>query len=590
MAKRRLLWRLFASYLLLIVVYSVATGYFAWRSVRQFHMDQTLQSLGARAGLVRPDIPQPLDPSNRARLEAFSKTVAAEADCRVTIIAADGVVLAESSQEPEPMPRHANRPEVAEALAGRTGWVVRHSFTLDADLMYLAVPLHVDGRVAGVLRLAVPLTQVNRAVWDVSVQIALAAGLIVLLSAGLALMLSRRISRPLETIREAADRFARGELDHRVRLRQSDEIGRVAASLNDMAGQMDEKIQTVRRQASQLEAILASMTEGVIAVDAAGVLLRVNAAAARLLSVPAEAIGQRRLAEVVRNSQLDALLADVAAGAAAEAELAIRAEPGERTVQVTGSVLRDPAGRGIGALLVFNDVTHLRRLERVRQDFVANVSHELRTPITSIKGFVETLRDGAIDEPEQARRFLGILATQADRLNSIIEDLLTLARVEQEGGRTEIPLARGSIEPAIRHAVALHESAAQARQIAVTVDCPAGLSARINGPLLEQAVANLLDNAIKYSEAGQSVSIAAAAAGGDVEIRVADRGCGIPAEHLPRLFERFYRVDKARSRQLGGTGLGLAIVKHIINAHGGSVAVDSTPGQGSTFRIRIPGV
>jgi two-component system phosphate regulon sensor histidine kinase PhoR len=256
-------------------------------------------------------------------------------------------------------------------------------------------------------------------------------------------------------------------------------------------------------------------------------------------------------------------------------------------VRVRASSLLDSSGQRIGALTVFNDITRLRRLERVRQDFVANVSHELKTPITSIKGFVETLRDGAIDEPQRAGRFLEIIASQADRLGAIIEDLLNLSRLEQESESAELRLEVAPLAPVIEEAVTVCHLAAENKKIDIRVECPADLTARINGPLLEQAVSNLLDNAIKYSEPGQAVQVQARATADGADILVADRGSGIPAEHLPRLFERFYRVDKARSRQLGGTGLGLAIVKHISNALGGSVSVTSKPGSGSTFSIHL---
>ncbi|MDD4890126.1 MAG: ATP-binding protein [Phycisphaerae bacterium] len=590
MAIRRLLWRLFPTYLLLIVICSAATDFFAWRAFRNLYYQRTEQSLRQRAGLIGEDIHSPLDTGRRAEVEAFCREAARLGGCRVTIILPDGAVLAESSQDPEHMYPHSDRPEVHEALAGRTATAVRHSYTLDTDMMYVAVPLEQGGRVIGVLRVAMPMSEIDAATRTVLVQIVVAMLVVVLLAALLALLISRMISRPLELIRAGAQRFARGELDHRLAVPPVEELAAVAQTLNDMAGQLDQKIRTVTSHQMQQAAILASMNEGVIAVDPDGRLLSMNDAAGAPLSIQSASVGQRLLHEVVRNSQLDALVREVLAdGGPAEAEISVRAGWDERIVQVHATVLRDPEERSIGALLVFNDVTRLRRLERVRQDFVANVSHELKTPITSIKGFVETLREGAIDEPEEAKRFLEIIASQSDRLNSIIEDLLALSRIEEEAQRKEIPLSPGTLEPVIRDAVALHQARAEAKGVAIEVDAPADLSARVNGPLLEQAIANLLDNAIKYSDTGSAIRIVAARDGENVTVSVQDHGCGIPAEHLPRLFERFYRVDKARSRQLGGTGLGLSIVKHIIAAHGGSVSVTSTPGEGSTFTIHLAG-
>jgi two-component system phosphate regulon sensor histidine kinase PhoR len=239
--------------------------------------------------------------------------------------------------------------------------------------------------------------------------------------------------------------------------------------------------------------------------------------------------------------------------------------------------------------VVFNDATQIRRLENMRRDFVANVSHEIKTPLTAIKGFVETLHQGGVDNPEEAERFLGIIMKHVDRLNSIIEDLLSLSRIEQEDQRNEITLKKGPIHKVIQTAIQVCQAKADAKHIAVELNCPPGLTAQFDATLLEQAFVNLLDNAIKFSPENSKIRIEAGSRNSEVFLRFSDQGPGIPQMHLPRLFERFYRVDKARSRKLGGTGLGLAIVKHIVRAHGGQVAVESTVGVGSTFSVHLPG-
>jgi two-component system phosphate regulon sensor histidine kinase PhoR len=265
----------------------------------------------------------------------------------------------------------------------------------------------------------------------------------------------------------------------------------------------------------------------------------------------------------------------------------------DRTLRMRGTALRDVSGDG-GAVIVLNDVTEMKRLERVRRDFVANVSHELKTPIASIKGFVETLLDGAAEDPADRQRFLDIIARQADRLASIIDDLLALSRIEQSEGTGDLPRQTVRVRELLDAVIGDCQPRAAERSIRIEVECDASLSAEVNPPLVEQAVINLVDNAIKYSEPGRAVRIVAGAdaatdrAPAAVVISVRDQGCGIEAEHLPRLFERFYRVDKARSRKLGGTGLGLSIVKHIVQAHGGTIAVESAPGVGSRFTIRLP--
>jgi two-component system phosphate regulon sensor histidine kinase PhoR len=329
------------------------------------------------------------------------------------------------------------------------------------------------------------------------------------------------------------------------------------------------------------------MIEGVLAIDARQRVLGINRAAAELLGVDLGRIIGRPLQEVVRNPDLRrfALLA-IDCREPVEDDLVLHGIR-DRTIRLRGTALRDASGEG-GAVIVLNDVTDMQRLENVRRDFVANVSHELKTPVASIKGFVETLLDGAADDPADNRRFLEIIARQADRLAAIIEDLLSLSRIEQAEGTGDLPRERVAIGSVLAAAIADCEPRAAERTIAFETDCPTDLVAAVNPPLVEQALINLVDNAIKHSEPGRTIRLAAAAEDGDLLIRVRDEGCGIEPEHLPRLFERFYRVDQARSRQQGGTGLGLAIVKHIVQAHGGTVDVESTPGVGTTFTIRLP--
>jgi two-component system phosphate regulon sensor histidine kinase PhoR len=358
--------------------------------------------------------------------------------------------------------------------------------------------------------------------------------------------------------------------------------------MNRMAADLDERLRTVVRQRNEQEAVLSSMVEGVIAIDRDERVIAMNKAAARLLDLdPAESVG-RGVEEVARNPELQRFAAGaLASDIPVEGELVLH-RPEICHLQAHGAPIRDGHGRRIGSVLVLNDVTRLKRLETVRSDFVANVSHELKTPITSIKGFLETLADGAVDDPRTARRFLAIALRQADRLNAIIEDLLSLSRIEQEAESGQLPCSLESIREILVGAVEVCRTKAESKNVDLNVHCEDGLRAEVNAPLLEQAVVNLVDNAIKYSDAGSTVDVAAVAHDVSISIVVRDHGSGIEATHLPRLFERFYRVDKARSRTLGGTGLGLAIVKHIAAAHGGTVLVESEPGKGSTFTLVMP--
>jgi two-component system phosphate regulon sensor histidine kinase PhoR len=343
------------------------------------------------------------------------------------------------------------------------------------------------------------------------------------------------------------------------------------------------------RQRQELEAVLSSMVEGVLAFDREANLISLNGAAATLLGVKAEQVRGRSIQEAVRNPELQEFVAlTLSQAVTQEREISFFDDAGERFIQAHGTGLTDATGSRIGALIVLNDVTSIRRLERMRRDFVANASHEIRTPVTSLKGFIETLQDGAIDDPEAARRFLAIMKKNADRLHAIIEDLLNLSRIEREAERGEVPLEQAALRGIVEEALEACDGGLQAKEIRVELDCPRDLQVRANPSLLVQAIVNLIDNAAKYSEAGSAVTITCRETERGVAVAVRDSGPGIPREHLPRLFERFYRVDKGRSRNLGGTGLGLSIVKHIVQAHSGEITVESEPGAGSTFTILLP--
>lgn len=400
-------------------------------------------------------------------------------------------------------------------------------------------------------------------------------------------LVARTAGAPMRYIKHAVDRFAGGDWDYRLLAPDSQEMVETADALNDMALRVKRSMAALARRLHEQEAVLTSMVEGVLAVDTEQRVISVNAAAAKLLGASPAEIEGRGLQEVVRNADLRRFVfSALACDRPIEGNLVLRG-PRDQVLQANGTALRDAAGRGIGAVIVLNDVSRLRQLENIRRDFAANVSHELRTPIASIKGFVETLLDGALAQPEEAERFLQIIARQADRLNTIIEDLLSLSRIEQEAQRGEILLSPGRLCEVIQAAIRDCADRAAQRQIEIKLDCPTDLRANINAALLEQAIINLLDNAIKYSEPPNTVEVSCRTEDAEVVIAVTDHGCGIAEEHLPRLFERFYRVDKARSRKLGGTGLGLAIVKHIVLAHHGQVEVASVVGQGSTFSIRL---
>jgi two-component system phosphate regulon sensor histidine kinase PhoR len=486
------------------------------------------------------------------------------------------------------MDPHGDRPEVRAALEGRLGASTRFSDTLRRQMMYVAVPVWRDGRVACVARVSLPLTTVEWTLRTVHRQVAMAAGAAAVLFAVLSYALARRLARPLEDMRQVAERLAGGDLSARAAAPDEESIAALASALNRMAAQLQERIEALARQRNEQEAVLSSMVEGVLAVDRDQRILHANQAAVRALDLPPGRAVGRGVHEAIRNADfLQFLAATLASDAATEAQVVFRSEQ-DRWLQLRGAPLTDSSGARIGALVVLTDVTRLRRLETIRQDFVANVSHELKTPITAIKGCAETLTDDLESLPAAAHPFVRMLTRHVGRLEAIVEDLLRLSQIEHDAERGEIERVPGPIRDVLKRAIQDAQPDAMAKRIAVDLDCAEDLRAPIHAALLEQAVVNLLDNAIKYSAEGTAVGVSAAARGERVEIQVSDQGVGIESRHLPRIFERFYRVDTARSRAMGGTGLGLAIVKHIALAHRGGVAVESEPGRGSVFTIWLP--
>jgi len=585
-----LFWQLLPSYIVLLVATVTLLVFVAVRTVRDFGTSQARVELLSRARLTAPHFQALLkDASTRAGIDGLCKQLGSESATRITVIWPDGVVAGDSHESPAAMENHADRPEIRDGLAMGEGTSVRYSATLHRTMIYAAVPLRDGGRNEATVRVAVPLEQIERML-DHSTSRMIAAGAAIVVLAGLlSYYWSRRLISPIEQMTAVAEHFAQGDFNRRVRVPDSRELARLADALNWMASQLDEKIDTVRQQQYEAGAVLSSMVEGVMVVDSDEQIINLNAAAGKLLETDVSTAPGRSIQEVVRNLDLQMFISRVLrTEAPVEADIVLYQEQ-EKYIQAHGAKLRDARGDPVGALVVMHDVTKLRRLENLRRDFVANVSHELKTPITTIKGFVETLLDGAAQDPEKARRFLQITAKHAERLTMIIEDLLSLSRLEQHNGKSGIALARTRLKDVIDTAVETCHHKAEARRIRVTVECPEDLSAEINAPLVEQALVNLVDNAVKYSDPGGDVLVKASAGESGVRIHVVDHGSGIQAEHLPRLFERFYRVDKARSREMGGTGLGLAIVKHIAQAHRGSVRVQSEPGRGSTFTLDLPG-
>ncbi len=582
-----LFWKLYPPFLLIVLIPLLAVSWYADISMRRFFMDQMATNLGARANLLKDQLTAYLLAEDWKNIDLLCKAAGKASDTRITVMQPSGKVQGDSEADPDAMMNHSDRPEFVKAMSGDTGIFTRYSDTLREPMMYLAVPLPDGEKHIGVLRVSVSVSAIDRKLERIQRHISLGGIVIALLATGASLLFSRRVSRPLEIIREGADYFAKGQLSYRFPVFASKETELLARTMNDMAASLDERMQTIIGQKNELEAVLSSMIEGVMAIDLNETIISVNHTAARMFSRKPSELINRSVQEAIRNPDFQRFVRLAFRDETPRQEDLFFYISGEAVLEAHSSSLKNARGERIGILIVLNDVTRLRRLENMRKDFAANVSHEIKTPLTAIKGFVETLKSGALNHPEEAARFLDIIEKHTNRLNAIIDDLMKLSLIEQKTDKKEILLENRPLLPILQSARHVCQSMADEKAIQIMLSCEETLSIHLNAALIEQAFVNLLDNAIKYSGPGSSIEIDAKQINAEVVILFRDHGIGIAPEHLPRLFERFYRADPSRSRKLGGTGLGLAIVKHIVNAHGGRIIVESTPGKGSAFIIYI---
>ena len=504
---------------------------------------------------------------------------------RVTLIRADGRVIGDSDVSRQRLPgleNHGGREEVAAALAGRSGRAVRRSETLGVDLLYVAAPL-AGGDAAMVVRVAEPLTALtglNGSLLGLSAGVFTMTLLVALL--GVAWLAARQTAR-IDAMRGVAERVGTGDLRARALEQPGDELGRLGRAINEMASELQSRLAALELERDEREQILAHMNDGVALIDPDGRVRHANQRFAALLGAPAPAEAGIAFQEYARVPELRDLMARArGAGRTVEAETRLWAP--QRFLRATATPIG--AAERAAVLLVLHDLTEVEQLNRVRQDFVANVSHELRTPLTSLRGYAETLLDGGLDDVEHREGFVRTIRDQATRLSALVEDLLSLAELESRGAglRTEV----FDLREVVARQVESFRPRADAAGLALELEPGGPVQVTADRVRIEQAVANLLDNATKYTEHG-GVTVSVAGADAHAWCRVRDTGPGIPSEDLPRIFERFYRVDKARSREKGGTGLGLSIVKHVVALHGGRVLVESEPGRGSTFGFEIPG-
>lgn len=567
----------------------VAVDYFAERSFREDYERTGFRELAAiaRVGLAQaPSLPKTSSGENQdfAPLRGWVAKMAASG-ARITVITAEGRVLADSQADADSMENHGGRPEVREALAGGEGRSVRHSVTIDRDLLYYAVRAGSPGEPPVVLRFALPVQAIEDVLASFRRKLWVSSFLVLLVAGGLSLLFSRGFTDRVDRLKDFSRRVAEGDFRPLPRDGSGDALEALGISLNRTAARLDRTIHTLTEERNLSAAILGSMVEGVAVVNASEQLVFANQGFAEILGLDVPPTSGSKLLEVVRQTELIQAVRGVLGGETRVESEIVTGTLRQHFFAATVAAVR--SGDTNGAVVVLHDITELRKLERVRRDFVANVSHEFRTPLTAIQGFAETLLGGAIDDPQNRTRFLEIILEHSRRLARLTEDLLMLSKMDAE--RLELEVHAISVPQLIESCVETSQHRAAEKNLQVSMNLPAGIP-EIAGDRrrIAEVLQNLLDNAVQYTLPGGKIVLSAEAKGNEVVFTVADTGIGIPRAEQPRIFERFYRVDVARSREAGGTGLGLSIAKHLVEAHGGRVWVESEVGQGSRFHFSVP--
>lgn len=595
-------WKVMTGTLVAVACGLFIAGVMTMQALERQHLAQMDEALEAKTKLVEYGFQSFLgtDSSSRppTQLQDTTRDLGNRAAARVTIIALDGTVLADSTVREDDLStleNHKSRPEVDQAFSLGQGQDIRFSHTTGERTMYRAVLMRTAQNTSPfVVRVGLSMAVLDRELSEIREQLFLALGVAFLVALTLGAWLVHSITKPLSDIVSAARQLDASNHAFHIRTTAQDEVGLLASTLNHVAGQLQTKIDELSEDRAQLLAVLTSMVEGVMVMDYRGHILQINPALERMFGISRVEARGRACADLFRHQQLNELVASILRSPAHHQDEIVLPLTG-RCLQIEASPAGGKRENEACVVLVFHDITDLRRLEKIRKDFVANVSHELRTPLTSIKGYVEALLDGAKDDPVVSINFLDIILKQSDRLNLIIEDLLELSKIESGGiSFKEEPIELRSL---VERALSVVKPIADKNRHHLTIMIDAGLPAVAGDEgRLVQVLTNLLDNAIKYTPEGGTITVGATRAplektepqANAIDISVADTGIGIPEQDRPRVFERFYRVDKARSRELGGTGLGLAIVKHIIEGHGGQVWVEANHPRGSRFVVRLP--
>jgi two-component system phosphate regulon sensor histidine kinase PhoR len=584
-----LFWKFAFAFVALLVGVLLAVDFFAERTLRNDYERTGFERLIAiaRIAQARPPewvAPSPGRPEDLSALRDWVAQMAASGT-RVTVITADGHVLADSQSDAQTMENHATRPEIMEAMAKGDGRSIRHSVTIKRDLLYYAVRQSASAGPPYILRFALPLEAVDEILNSFRKRLWVASFLILLIAGGISLLLSRSLTGRVERLEEFSRRVADGDFRPLPRDGSGDALEALGISLNRTAARLERTIHTLTEERNLSSAILGSMVEGVAVVNGSERLVFANSGFAEILGLDVPPTSGSGLVEVVRQTELVEAVRKVLGGEPRVQSEIVTGTLRQHYFAITVAAVR--AGETTGAVVVLHDITELRKLERVRRDFVANVSQELRTPLTAIQGFAETLLAGAIDDPQNRTRFLEIILEHSRRLARLTDDLLMLSKMDAE--RLELEIRRLPVPQIIQSCLETAQRRASEKDLRISLNMPQGLP-DIAGDRrrLAEVLQNLLDNAIQYTLPGGQILVSAEKGEGEVILTVSDTGIGIPKADQPRIFERFYRVDVARSREAGGTGLGLAIAKHLVDVHGGRLWVDSEVGQGSQFHFSVP--
>jgi two-component system phosphate regulon sensor histidine kinase PhoR len=553
-------------------------GVYLVNSTRDSQLDNLRSQLENEARITaEASQPSFLSMQELSNLDALAKKLGAEIETRVTIIALNGTVLGDSEEDPAAMENHANRPEIVDALATGVGESTRYSTTLGQRMMYVAVPISYQDEILGVARVSLPLTAVESLVHRVTVTIVTATAVAALLVILAAWVIARMTTRPIRRLTAASKRIASGELGQKIAIEANDEVGDLTRAFNEMSAKTKELVEAISEDRTRLATILDNMTDGVIMTDTEGDISLANTAVEKLFNI--KETRNKPLIEAVRDHEVEELLRLCLRTAKAQAAQ-YESSLSKRYLRVIAIPIAHS-----GVLLLFQDLTELRNLQTTRRDLIGNISHEFRTPLAGIKAMVETLRDGAVDDRETAGDFLARIDSEVDRLTQLVAELTELSRIET--GKAELRKEAVNLSQLVQEVIAQLSPQAERQRLAISQDFAADLpSIPADKHRVRQVIANLVHNAIKFTRPGGRIAITTKTLEESVVVDIADTGIGIPKEDLARVFERFYKGDKARAGE--GSGMGLAIAKHVVEAHGGSIRVRSEEGKGSTFSFSLP--